>query len=359
MNQKAKTVGLHLLAWALFVALVAAFTGEYGRRVQAQWLASFALFVLVYVAVFYANASFFLPKFYLKKHYTAYFAFVVLLFAAVYIFQPFDRLVMQKTRPFPPSGLRRQPPQPLPPNQLPPEAVPGPLRQNLDIISLILFVAAWSAGSVQQLLRQWRTTERRAIQAEADKAAAELSFLKAQIHPHFLFNTLNNIYSLAVVKSEHTAAAVLKLSAILRYLTDDVRQDYVPLQSEVDCARNYIDLQKLRLNKKVTVVFTVSGSLADKKIAPLLFMTFIENAFKYGISAHEACTINVEITAGERNITFHCSNRIFLRQEQTDREGVGISNAQKRLNYLYPKKYLLNIDTENETFSVDLTIISF
>ncbi len=367
MNQKAKMAGFHVLSWALFSALVAAFIRGFGQSFSQFWALPFFAFVLSYVALFYFNAQVLLPRFYLRKAYGAYVSAFVLLLLVFYFFRPFDRLVAhnnerpQNTRPpfdRPPSFDRQGPPPPLPLNRNEPLQNAGRDAQDLDIVSIVLFIAVWSASSVQQIIQQWRNSERRAIRAEADKVTAELLFLKAQINPHFLFNTLNNIYSLAIVKSDHTADAVLKLSSILRYVTDDVQQGFVPLQSEVECVRDYIELQKLRLNKKATVEFIAEGATGDKKIAPLLLMTFIENAFKYGISNHEACTITISIRSDEKNIHLYCRNRIFPREEAVEREGVGIGNARKRLDYLYPKNYLLNIDTTNDCFTVDLTLIA-
>src|SRR6201999_506982 len=103
----------------------------------------------------------------------------------------------------------------------------------------------------------------------------------------FLFNTLNNIYTLAVIQDEHAPDSILKLSNIMRYVTDDTREDFVPLQSEVDCINDYIELQKLRLGTKTQVDFKITGDIESKQIAPLILMTFIENVFKYGISKHE------------------------------------------------------------------------
>src|SRR5205823_10521035 len=124
----------------------------------------------------------------------------------------------------------------------------------------------WSLSAALSILKEWRNIEQRAAKAEADKANAELAFLKAQINPHFLFNTLNNIYSLAVTKSEMTPVSIMKFANIMRYVTDEVTQDFVPLQSEIDCASDYIDLQRMRLSKKVYVDYSVTGNLDGKQI---------------------------------------------------------------------------------------------
>ncbi|WP_172623032.1 sensor histidine kinase [Flavisolibacter ginsenosidimutans] len=359
MNRNRKMVVFHILGWALFCALVVAFVRGFGQSFSSFGVLFFLMFVLVYAALFYTNALLLLPRFYFRKNYLAYFGAIFLLLVAVYFSRPFENLVLHRGEGMRKEELRFRKPPPDFDLESSPEEERGKQPLRLDIVSVVLFVAVLSVSSVQQIVRQWQTSERRAAQAEADKVTAELLFLKAQINPHFLFNTLNNIYSLAITKSEHTPDAVLKLSSILRYLTDDVRHDFVPLPSEVNCVRNYIELQKLRINRKVTLEFAVEGNIEDKKIAPLLFMTFIENAFKYGISSHEACTISIHIRADERSIHLFCKNRIFDREEEeTMREGVGISNAKKRLAYLYPEKYLLNIDTQKEHFTVDLMIIT-
>ncbi|MDB5205846.1 MAG: hypothetical protein JWR72_921 [Flavisolibacter sp.] len=351
-NRKATRIGFHTAAWILFFSLIIAFvsSSEIGN-VPRLLSPSFLLFVAVYLSLFYFNAYILLPRFYLSKKFVFYFGCIFILLLLIYYLKPFDRLVLLHGD-RPPLHDRR------PPDFLDRQPGRGPRGrggQELDIVSIVLFLAVWSASSVLQILQQWRTTERRAIQAEADKAVAELSFLKAQVNPHFLFNTLNNIYSLAITKSDHTPDAILKLSNILRYVTDDAQHNVVPLQNEIDCAGNYIELQKLRLSKKVEVQFLVTGATVEKTIAPLLFMTFIENAFKYGVSNHEDCIITIKIASVADGINLFCRNKI-IRKEVEEREGVGIKNAKKRLSFLYPEKHLLKIDTENNHFIVNLFI---
>ncbi|WP_162944626.1 sensor histidine kinase [Flavisolibacter nicotianae] len=366
MSRKVKTIGLHLLGWLLFVSLVIGFVESspeadpLGRVSEPAFL----LFVFIYVSLFYLNGYVLMPRLYLKQKTALYLMLAFVLLAVVFWLKPYDHLVRMHMHHF---GEDRPPR----PDRLPPPLHDEPLFQEgpgirdhgperrgrmMDIVSVVLFLAVWSVSMAMQLFRQWRSTERRALQAEADRVNAELSFLKAQINPHFLFNTLNNIYSLAITNSAQTPSAILKLSEILHYVTDEVGNDFVPLRREVDCVKNYIELQKLRLTGKVDVLCEVNGNLEGKKIAPLLFMTFIENAFKYGISSHEPCVITIAITAGEESIDFFCRNKIMVRNATEERTGVGIGNVKKRLDYLYPGKYLLNIDTKEVQFSVHLAI---
>jgi LytS/YehU family sensor histidine kinase len=218
-------------------------------------------------------------------------------------------------------------------------------------------------STANRLGEQWRQVEQRAARAEADKAQAEagkalaeLSVLKAQIHPHFLFNTLNNLYSLAVTESQHTAPAILKLSNLMRYVTDEVNQDLVPLQHEIDCIRDYIDLQRLRLSQKTKVEVEIVGEVAGKKIAPLLLIPFVENVFKYGVSNHEPSVIVIRLRAEAQAIIFFCQNTVFPAPRPAERMGVGIANTRQRLVHLYPGRHTLEITQDSSLFTVQLTL---
>jgi LytS/YehU family sensor histidine kinase len=205
-------------------------------------------------------------------------------------------------------------------------------------------------------MQEWQMTEQRAIRAEADKATAELSFLKAQINPHFLFNTLNNIYTLAVMKDDNAPDSILKLSNIMRYVTDDAMADFVTLQSEIDCINDYIELQRLRLGEKTKVNFDVSGDIENKKIPPLILMTFVENVFKYGISKHHKSDIIIKLKGDYNGISFFCQNSIFPEKDEKRRVGIGLKNTQQRLAHVYPGKHVLDINTDNKLYTVKLML---
>src|SRR6201999_1188599 len=136
----------------------------------------------------------------------------------------------------------------------------------------------FTVGTAISVIQRWLQTEQTRKETENQKLNTELSFLKSQVNPHFFFNTLNNIYSLAIVRSEKTAPAVMKLSAIMRYILTETERDLVPLSNEVDFINNFIDLQKVRLTDKVTLNFSTEGSVDDLLVAPLLFIPFVENA---------------------------------------------------------------------------------
>ena len=132
----------------------------------------------------------------------------------------------------------------------------------------------------------------------------------------------------------------------MRYVTESVAIDFIALENEVECIVDYVDLQKLRLSKKVYLDFSITGNTQDKVIAPLILITFIENIFKYGISNHHQSTITIKLFIRKSTITFYCQNRIFNPDYVYDREGWGITNTKRRLEILYPGKHSLHIDAD-------------
>jgi two-component system, LytTR family, sensor kinase len=347
----------HIAGWTFFFSLVLGFlyrTPETTNTFNIIFSGTFLLFCAIYLFLFYFNSYVLIPKLYLEKKFVLYALIILILFALVYMVKPFDMLMSEFNRP--PNGPVRPPPgMELRPRM---DRPPGGMRKerHTDIVSIILFITVWSLSTAICIIRQWRNTERRMMLAEADKANAELSFLKAQINPHFLFNTLNNIYSLANAKSENTAASILKLSNIMRYVTDEVKEEFVPLEDEVAFISDYLDLQRLRLGNKMNIGFLVSGKIAEKKIAPLILMTFIENVFKYGISSHSPSAIDIQLSAAENSIRFFCSNKLYENLRPVESTGIGINNTRKRLEHLYPGRFELNIDKKNGMFSVQLTL---
>lgn len=194
--------------------------------------------------------------------------------------------------------------------------------------------------------------------AEQKKINAELSFLKAQINPHFLFNTLNSIYSTAITENaKNTSTAVVKLSALLRYITSVTDKQFVPLSKELAYIGNYIDLQKNRFQDTIQLTYTVEGEITDQQIVPLILIAFIENAFKHGVNPEEESFIHISIVVKEATLTFNIrNNKVNQTQELELSSGLGIDNTKKRLQLIYPNKHLLQIDNTAKQFAVSLTI---
>lgn len=221
--------------------------------------------------------------------------------------------------------------------------------------SYAIFILVFTVGTCIVLMQEWLKIEQKKDEIEHEKINTELSFLKSQVNPHFFFNTLNNIYSLAVVGSEQTAPSIMKLSSIMRYILTETQSNQVPLQNEIDFITNFIDLQSVRLTNKVKVNFKAEGDIEAAQIAPLIFIPFIENAFKYGISTKEETTIDIQLVSTNTKLSFSVRNTI-VKTIKGDTTGIGINNVKRRLELLYPDKHNLQVEEINNQFIVHLDI---
>lgn len=205
---------------------------------------------------------------------------------------------------------------------------------------------------------EWFSINQRNKEIEAEKLKAELSFLKAQINPHFFFNTLNTIYALSLNKSDKATDAILIFAQLVRYVLNKSEQDLVPLTDEIGYLSDYIDLQKLRFSENLKVNFNVSGDIEKYTIAPLLIMTFVENAFQYGVSTHYGSDININLVAVAGVVHFDITNKIYKTGNpiNSERQSIGIDNTTKKLDLIYPNKYKLDILNDGSLYKVSLDI---
>jgi LytS/YehU family sensor histidine kinase len=185
---------------------------------------------------------------------------------------------------------------------------------------------------------------------------AQLSFLKGQINPHFLFNTLNSIYALAVKKSDETPSAIVKLSGMMRYSITEIEKEFVTLDKEIQFVANYIALQKIRLGDTCIIEFKFENNHSKEMIIPLVFIPFVENAFKYGVSSNENAKIELKIINKDGKLFFEIKNKKLNKNPQETSTEIGINNIKSRLDLLYTNKYELTINQNNETFLVELNI---
>jgi hypothetical protein len=360
---------INLAGCLLFMALPVLFINHSGSDQSAAWLRSpyYWLFSLSFILLYYLNSAWLIPRFFFRKQYLVYSLFFCALFVLFYWLKPFDQLLRhtEDRNPFPalPALAGNFPPPSAVPDHkdLFREAPPGPPRhepgpRRVDINSIFIFVMVMALSTATRVVQQWKESEKRTTQAERGRALAELAFLKAQINPHFLFNTLNNIYTLAATGHARTAESIMRLSNIMRYVTDEVSVDQVPLEQELSFIRDYIALQRLRLGEAAVIDFEVTGDPAGKRIAPLLLIPFIENAFKYGFSKREPSALHISLQIGADEIHFFCRNRIYRDQVMEARSGIGISNVRDRLERLYAGRYSLDISRESGCFTVDLII---
>ena len=192
-----------------------------------------------------------------------------------------------------------------------------------------------------------------------ERQAGEIALLRSQVNPHFLFNTLNNIYSLIYNHSEEAPEAVMKLSSIMRYMLYDANSDFVPLIKEVEYLNSFIELQQLRLTQKGFVEITVLGSMENRTIAPILLIPFVENAFKHGDKNHEP-GIQIILRILPDRLVFTVENYIKTGSQASSEEsgGFGLENIKRRLSLLYPDKHDLRISISNDKYRIELIILS-
>jgi LytS/YehU family sensor histidine kinase len=183
----------------------------------------------------------------------------------------------------------------------------------------------------------------------------ELKYLKAQLQPHFFFNTLNNIYSLALYRSEKTAPIVEKLSLLMRYIIYEGQKDVVPLETEIEFLKNFVALEKIRHEDGLAISFTVQGNADRILIPPLLFMPLLENGFKHGVYNCEDSWLEAEMLIENNEIIFGIRNSI-AGSATVSGSGIGLDTLRKRLALLYPKKHELLIQRTDSQFEVNLTL---
>ncbi len=201
------------------------------------------------------------------------------------------------------------------------------------------------------------------FEQKQQKKEAELKLLKAQLNPHFLFNTLNNLYGLAVIKSDKLPGLMLKLSELLRYSLYDTKESLVTFEKEIQYLESYVSLEKLRLEDQVDIQFVKTGDFTSNKIAPMLLIVFVENAFKHigDNNMNDKSRVVVDLEVIEDKMSFKCINTMDDPSEATinmesGKSGIGLVNAKKRLDLMYQGRYRLNTNTKDGLYRVELTV---
>ena len=207
-------------------------------------------------------------------------------------------------------------------------------------------------------IKHWYMKEQRNLQLQKENAESQLQLLTAQVHPHFLFNTLNNIYSQTQTESSRGSKMIMELSDMLRYILAEGRKELVPLQKELAMIQDYINLEKVRYGNKLDMHISIPENTGNLHIAPLLLLPFLENCFKHGASKFlNAPWINLKIEINDRQLSMKLMNgKDVSYQDKQPRSGTGINNVKKRLELLYPNKHRLEITDEPEVFVVNLCL---
>jgi len=209
-----------------------------------------------------------------------------------------------------------------------------------------------------KIMADWVRQQRIQQDLEKQNMQSELRFLRSQINPHFLFNTLNSLYALALKKSDKAPEVVLRLSEMMRYMLYECNEKRVSLEKEVNYMKNYLELEKTRHGQKVDIQLEVEGSASDHRIAPLMFIPFLENSFKHGLSNQlKYGFVHILLRVDDKEVNFDITNsKPALHDPNYHRGGIGLKNVKRRLDILYPNQYSLQISDDPQTYSVNLQI---
>lgn len=338
MKVKPLTIAIHALVWVLLLIIPYATTDQVFNSLYPAYDIKYMLLCLVLSSVllitFYFNFLFLIPRYLLTKKYWFYFSFLVVtiaavffLFGAIFFFSDFNPNTFPKT---------------------------NPAIEKIIPVIIVNAILLWLLSIVSSIV--WAIYNR-LKQTETEKLNAQIASLKSQINPHFLFNTLNNIYATAIDTSPKAADMVDKLSEMMRYTMKDTQQDFVLLEDEIHYIDNFIELQKMRLDRSVKLEYHSLENIPALQIAPMLLIPFIENAFKHGVNSEQKSCIKIELAINKTELLLNVvNNKVNVQKDIGERSGLGITNTWHRLHLIYPSKHLLVINDTEKEFSVSLHI---
>ncbi len=229
------------------------------------------------------------------------------------------------------------------------------LKKRLTFSTVYLVFFTFLIGSIIKITQEWYNTEKQKKEMENAKLMSELSSLKSQVNPHFLFNTLNGIYALAIKKSDETPKAVIKLSELMRHMLFESEKDQIVLDKEIEYLENFVELQKLRLPLDAKVSFLSKGKTSGKMIEPMLFIPFVENAFKHGQDI-QGVDITIELNVDGDDLSLKVANKISSSNSKDESSGIGLVNIRKRLDLLYQDAYKIKHWELNGFYFINLVL---
>jgi len=340
---KTKLVPLHFLFWiGVWFFFVYFFSYNSTNTNYVTWFSSFLLpitMVTTYFVVYYLIPEYLLIKkykrFILYSIYTLIFSTYLILVA---IFGSFIFLSNMELKNMP------------------------PMSRNYAFILILVYLVVFIVSFVSILNNNFKTISKnkelqnKILETQLQIKNQELQYLKKQIHPHFLFNTLNTIYGFALKQSKDTPDIILKLSNLLDYILYQVNKPKVSLKEEILHIKEYIALEKIRFQDTLAISFRSDTISNDIQIAPMLLIPFVENAFKHGNLIDGFLTVEIDIKLNKNQLAFSISNSALKNTQNQNEAGIGLENIQKRLNLLYNKNYHLKIDNQNNSFVVNLII---
>jgi len=333
----------HFVFWLVFITFFSLvygfFEDDYGRQFLIQLTDAVVQAPAVYFTIY-----FLMPRFLFKEKYMEFFLSIVFVILGFSTLIWIDYVFIQQPLFWPESDYQ------------PTLINIGKILKNTTKIYPVLVLAI-----VIKWFKYWYKEQKANQQLASEKLQAELRFLKAQVHPHFLFNTLNNLYALTLKQSKEAPEVVLKLSDLLNYMLYECNADTVPLSKEIKLVKDYISLEKIRYGKRLNISFNVRGEVESKMVAPMLILPFVENCFKHGVSEElDESWVNIDLEMKGQTLTLKVENSKSKNGEREDRfeykEGIGLNNVKRRLELLYGDSHNLDLHDDEDSFLVILKI---
>lgn len=330
---------MNVAFWLLFILLISLGIGrtEEPDRTIISLFAQGAFGVLLFIVpLVYVNTLVLIPRFFKPRKYWQY-ALIVLLLVAFW--HPIPMSIDNKI------------------DQYIFKVGPERLDDPSDPVGSVVTALTLVLSTMINLAYRWTMDQGKQSKAENQKLTMEMSVLRNQINPHFFFNTLNNLYALALEESKETPKVILKLSEMMRYSLYDCNGTYVALLDEVKYLENYIDLQQMRHQQRVNIEFKKRITNNDARICPLVLIVFLENAFKHGVDGGDPDSyVKISLEADMQEIHFQIENRIAEARSLDQPGGIGLANARKRLDLVYEQRYELREGEFEGAYWVDLRI---
>ncbi|WP_299433516.1 histidine kinase [uncultured Aquimarina sp.] len=334
---RVKEIWIHIIIWLCFFTLPIVIAIPELDKIRLD----FIFRGLSSAALFYVNYLLLVPKLLLKKKSLLY------ILISIGVLVSFNYLLRNFYSIPPLEKLNRF---------LELENESSPLKNLKYILPAIFSFVFFLLGGIFSLIVDFYKRDQIAKEIEAKRTETELRFLKTQLNPHFLFNSLNSLYSLVRNKSNEAPEAVITLSELMRYMLYEANQEIVFLKKEIDYIKNYVSLQRLRLANSENVKLLIRGNYEDKKIYPLLLISFIENAFKYGTDFKGNTIVDIKIEITKNVLVITVRNIIGTYRKNEDSSGIGLNNIKNRLELLYKNTHTLTIIEEEGFYTIDLTL---
>jgi two-component system, LytTR family, sensor histidine kinase AlgZ len=336
-SHRNRLIFLHASFWAVYISFIIYARSSFQRPDDINWsrvLSTSAMHIIPAMLFSYLNYFYLIPQYLSRKRVALFIAFfliglVVFVYSRIYMERYFIDGFTEKEEYL--------------------------YRTRFIVSSFFSFLSIALFVSLLRFAVEWMDIQTTRKEMEKEKLTAELNFLKAQVNPHFLFNTLNNLYYLAYSKSDNTTEVIEKLSAMMRYMIYDSNTPQVQLIKEIDYMQNYISLEKLRLNDKVKINFTIDGDTDTVRIVPLVLITFLENAFKHGAS-NSGSWVSASLHCTPKQLRFEVANNKSTRPTTEEKSGIGLQNVRRRLDLSYPNQHQLQIEDSPAEFRVQLVL---